>query len=269
MGAQVYHRTSGPNVREPPDLADVRTRWLLRSRNAYGRPLAQGLLVRRGIMRYHALTTIVSLGCLLGVVACAVPPRTDDASYPSVRARLENESVRLVVSGEHSTGAIIARRWLPGGWLDGTFAIAIDGGELSASIHEGFGELTISNLDLSIAPIEIPVEVFGRAALLTDVRLSLRAPAYGGSQWNDEGSVSSSTTLALDLHWALAIDRRETPLASQQLPPLELAITIGGTSDAVDASLALGGSGELWNWFGLLKLVHLELSLAATSVDAS
>lgn len=203
---------------------------------------------------------------LVGAAACttAAPAGTD--SHDSVRERLADGPTRLSVGGAESTGTVTARRWTPGGWVEGDTALVIENGELIASL-DGSGTLSLDAFSVGIAPIEIPEEVFKKPAQLSDVRVKLAERATGAVTWTSDDEATATLTVALDLDWAIAVNGGKTPLGSQHLPPIEVALSLGGDGSFVVANVDLVASGELWSWAGLLEMTRLELGLSASTVD--
>jgi hypothetical protein len=203
---------------------------------------------------------------LFGTACASSSVASDDHGYDSVRERLADGPTRLFMGGGESTGLVTARRWTSGGWIAGDTSLVIDGGELSATV-DSTGRLSLATFQVGVAPIEIPEEVFKKPAQLSDVRITLTAPATGASVWSGDDAATAKLSMALDLEWSITVNGGKTPLGSQHLPTIDVDVTLGGDADNVEASVALAASGELWNWAGLLQLSHLELALAATSVD--
>lgn len=217
--------------------------------------------MRRVMMMSRSFVVLTLFGA-----ACttAAPAGTD--SHDSVRERLADGPTRLSVGGADSSGTVTARRWTPGGWIEGDTAIVIENGELSASLDSS-GRLSLDAFSVDIAPIEIPEEVFKKPAQLSDVRVKLAERATGAVIWTTDDEASATLTLALDLDWAIAVNGGKTPLGSQHLPPIEVALTLGGDGSFVAANVDLAASGELWSWAGLLEMTRLELGLSASTVD--
>ncbi len=214
---------------------------------------------------------VLTAAVLAASVACAPTAdlgTSDDRSYDSVRDRLASDETTLFIGGDDSTGAIVARRWSRDGWLDSERAIGVERGALAATLDDD-GDLVIVELDVSIEPIEIPVEVFKVPAQITDVRFMLRTPAHAPATWLTDNESISRVSLSLDLQWSLTIGGGKTPLGTQHFPPLDIDVALRGTGDLVEARLGLAARGELWNWAGLLKLVRLDLALSAATVEAS
>jgi hypothetical protein len=224
------------------------------------RPVAQRLLMRR-VMMMRSL-----LALTLFATACTSPSPSAGESYDSVRDRLSSGPTRLFMGGGESSGVVTARRWTSGGWIEGDTPLVIGGAELSATVDAN-GQLTLTSFEVDVAPIEIPEDVFKKPAELSDVRIKLTAPARAAATWSTDDTATVTLGVALDLDWSITVNGGKTPLGSQHLPPIDVNLTLGGDADVVEANIALAASGELWNWAGLLKLSHLELAVAATTVD--
>jgi hypothetical protein len=212
------------------------------------------------MMRYLLLPTLFATAC----ASSTVSPSGD--TYDSVRERLADGPTRLYMGGGESTGVVTARRWTSGGWIEGDTALVIENGELSAAI-DASGTLQLASFAVGVAPIEIPEDVFKKPAQLTDVRIELTAPASGAVVWSGDNAATARLSMTLDLGWSITVNGGKTPLGAQHLPPVDVDVTLGGDGEYVEASVALAASGELWNWAGLLQLSHLELGLAAATVD--
>lgn len=198
--------------------------------------------------------------------ACTTPASSTDApAAASVRARL-TEPTRLFISATPDAGMLGAEHYADGAWLSGTSSLSITDGALVASVGTS-GELEAASFDLSFDPIDIPEDVFGEPAQLTDVRLQLASPVDASLAWSDDNDATATITLALQLSWTLSLAGGSTPLGMQQLPPMPLDVTLGGTGELVTSSLALHATGDLWSWADILKLTALDLAAAAATVD--
>jgi hypothetical protein len=144
--------------------------------------------------------------------------------------------------------------------------VTIEGGAFVGSV-DAAGRLAVEDFEVSVAPIEIPEEVFNKPAQLSDVRVRLAEPVTGAIAWSSEDDATATLTLDLDLDWAIAVNGGKTPLGTQHLPPIAIDVTFTGAGDHVDATVGLAASGELWNWAGLLELTRLQLAVTAATPD--
>jgi hypothetical protein len=199
------------------------------------------------------------------LVACA-SPAAPDPSFTSVRERLSAEPTRLYASPQPAAGTIDARRWTRDGWQDGTTPVSIANGELVAQL-DASGKLVATTFTFAIDPIDIPEQIFGKPAQLADVRLSIATAVHADVQWTDDDDATATLAIDLDLAWSLVTDSSTSPLGTQHLPTIPVALTLAGSGDHVDATLALDGAGPLWTWADLLQLRDLELALTAATVD--
>lgn len=206
------------------------------------------------------------LALTLFAAACTSNSPVGGQSYDSVRDRLSDGPTRLFVGSDGSSGSITARRWTQSGWVEGVTQVTIESGELSAKASDR-GAVTLDKLEVSLAPIDIPEEVFKKPAQLDDVRLTLTSPSTADVQWTSDDDATATFTLALDFDWAIFVNGGKTPLATQHLPPVTIDVALTGAGDHIDASMAMKASGELWNWAGLLEMTSLDLSLSAETVD--
>ena len=200
------------------------------------------------------------------IVACTSAAGAPDASYASVRDRLEAAPTRLFADAQPSAGSINARRWTHDGWQDGTTTVSVTNGELVAAVDAN-GALTLSKFAIGLDPVAIPEVVFGKPAQLTDVRFTLAAATTAPATWTGADDATATVTVKMDLDWTLSIDNSKSPLGTQHLPPIPVDLTLTGGGDHVDATLAVHATGELWSWAGLLELTQLELQLDAATVD--
>jgi hypothetical protein len=204
----------------------------------------------------------VALAPLAGCAAAT--PSAGPAAEASVRDRLADET-RLFIAGDASTGSITARRKTHGGWIEGSAPLAIESGDLSASLVDD--DLALHALTVHLAPIALPDDVFGTHAELTDIVVSLSHAAMGAIAWADDDAATARISLPLDLAWTIRVDGGKTPLASVHLPPVDVDIALDGDGDAIDATLDVAATGELWSWAGILELSHIDLALGARSTD--
>lgn len=225
--------------------------------------VAHCLLMHRVIMR-----TLLAL--TLFAAACTTNAPAGSESYDSVRERLSDGPTRFFIGGLagglESTGSVTARRWTQEGWVEGISELAVQSGEMSASV-DASGQLQIKTFEVGVAPIDIPEEVFKKPAQLSDVKIKLTSATAGGATWSDENAATARLTLALDLDWAISVDGGKTPLGEQHLPPVDVDFTLSGDGDYIEATIGLAATGELWDWAGLLEMTHLELHLGAATTD--
>jgi hypothetical protein len=215
-------------------------------------------------MRSHVTTSILFLiPTSLVTAACASSPPEAPAAAATVRERL-TQPTRLLVAAGASTGSLTASHYTSGGWQAGTTAVTIQNGELDASAGSA-GNLDVAALSLDLGPIEIPSSVFGKPATLKDVRLRLAAPPAVTTSWTDADDATASAQVALDLDWTIVVDGNGSPLGTQHLPAIPVAIALVGSGAEVDATIDVHATGELWSWADLLKITELDLKLAATS----
>lgn len=171
--------------------------------------------------------------------------------------------MQLFVGQSLDAGSITASRYTFEGWVSGTAALSVTSGELVASVDVD-GRLQIVELGARVDPIEIPPDVFGKPAKLTDLRVAL-APTAATTIWTDDDHATATAMVDLEASWSLTYDGGALPLADQRLHPLVLDVTIGGDGDHQTATIVVRGSGELWSWAGLLKLLELRLALSAST----
>jgi len=194
--------------------------------------------------------------------ACASNPPEGPAPA-SVRARLVAPTKMLVAVAD-SSGTLTASRYTHDGWQDGSLAISIANGELDAKVGAD-GNLDVTAFSINVDPIDVPDQVFGRAAQLKDVRLVLTGMPAATTAWSDDDNATATATVSLDLSWTIVVSGNASPLGAQHLAPLPLDVTLSGSGDEVDATIALHATGDLWTWADLLKLKALDLELAATT----
>ena len=194
---------------------------------------------------------------------CAASSTPGAPVASTVRERLAAPT-RLLVTADRSTGSITARRYTGDGWQSGTTTLAIDNGELDASVA-GDGALVVTGLAVSPGPIEIPASVFGQPAELRDIRLTLAGQPAFATTWKDDDDGNATATIDLDLAWSLEVGSTVAPLATQHLHGIPIDIALVGNGQEVDATIGAHSDGELWSWADLLELDGLELALTATA----
>lgn len=199
----------------------------------------------------------------LCLIACIDSHKPEAPVAPNVRARL-SEPTKLMVATTSSTGSLTASRYTHDGWQDGTIAVTMASGELDTSAGTD-GQLAISGFSINVDPIDIPPDVFGKAVELKDVRLVLGDKVEAATSWSDSDDATATATVTLDLQWTLVVDTNASPLGTQHLTGLPVAITLSGTGADVDASIDVDAMGELWSWADLFKLTALHLQLDATT----
>jgi hypothetical protein len=199
----------------------------------------------------------------LFTTACTSSAVPEAPGPTTVRDRLAVPT-KLLVSAPQSAGSVVARRYTPDGWQEGTTAIAIDNGELDASV-DATGQLEVAMFAISAQPIAIPDSVFGKPAQLRDVRLTLAGHPAFMTTWSDDDVGHATATIDLDLAWTIVIGTSATPLGTQRLHGIPLDIGLAGTGDEVDATIGAHADGEVWSWANLVQLANLELVIAATT----
>ena len=206
------------------------------------------------------------LALTLFAAACAANSPGGGKDFDSVRDRLSEGPTRLVVATADSTGSIGARRRVSEGWAEGVTPVTIESGDLSAKV-DSKGAFVVDKLLVSVAPIDIPEDVFKKPAQLTDVKLTLTSPASASMTWTGNDDAMLTLPVSLDFDWAILVNGGKTPLATQHLPAIMIDVALTGAGDHVDASLSLHATGELWNWANLLEMTSLDLALSAGTVD--
>ena len=197
------------------------------------------------------------------LTACAAQNAPEAPPPASVRARLA-QPTKLLVSVPESSGTLIASHFTHDGWQDGSLAISIANGELDANVGAD-GNLDVTAFSINVGPIDIPQDVFGKAAQLKDVRLALAGTPTVTTSWSDTNDATATASVSLDLSWTLVVDGNAAPLGTQHLAPLPIDITLSGPGEQVDAMIGVHAAGDLWTWADLLKLKALDLELTATT----
>ena len=198
------------------------------------------------------------------LAACASNPPAGSPSYDSVRARLAAEPTRMWMAASNSAGSITASHYTSDGWQTGMVALAISNGELDAHA-DASGKLAITALEIDLGTIDIPPTVFGKPAQMRDVKLAMSGAPDVTTTWSDSDDATATAMVALDLSWTLAVNNGTTPLGTQSLAPMPVDVTLTGTGDQVDATIAIQKTGDLWSWADLVKLGDLTLTLDAAS----
>jgi hypothetical protein len=209
------------------------------------------------------LASILLAGAALA--GCASSPPEGQPDYASMKARLA-DATRLYIGPGESTGAITAARYTHDGWVSGTTPLAITHGEIDGSL-DASGKLALSQFEVDVDSIAIPDSVFGKPAELKDVRVKLASPTVADVVWTDDNDAAATLTVALDLDWTIAINGSSTMLGTQHLPPVNVAATLSGDGQHIEASASMDAQGTLWNWADLLKVTELQLDLSAATVD--
>jgi len=205
------------------------------------------------------------IGVLVVATACTSSPSPEGPVTRSVRDRLAAPT-RLLVVAPQSMGSITARRYANGGWQEGSAAIAIDNGELDATVTDS-GALSVTKLAVSAQPIDIPSDVFGQPAQLRDVRLAVADMPAFATTWTDDDNATASATVNLELSWSLAVGSTAFPLGTQTLEGIPVDIALTGDGDVVDAAIGAHAEGEVWSWADLVQLANLQLTLAASTAS--
>jgi hypothetical protein len=205
-----------------------------------------------------------SIALLVIVSACAGSDAPAPPTARSMRERLA-EPARLLLVTPRSGGAITARHYTSEGWQGGATPIAIADGELDVTA-DADGQLAVATLAISAQPIDIPASVFGSPAQLQGLRLTLRGEPVVATSWSDDDHATASAALDLDLQWEIATGASVLPLPALHLHGVAVAVQIAGTSQVIDAAIAVRAGGELWSLADLLSLADLTLTLAASDV---
>lgn len=207
--------------------------------------------------------------CLL-LLALAATACTDipfnGPHYDSVRERLTDAPASLYVRRDASSGAITARRRDRDGWSSGTAAVAIEHGYVRAEIDDS-GRIAVGELEIALGPIALD-GVFSKPAELRDVHARLTDRVAADPTWTSADRAVATFAMTFDFDWSISFDGGEPyPLATQQLPPVDVDVVLDGDGDHVEASIDIAAAGELWSWADLLEVTELSLSLDAETAD--
>ncbi|HEX5061023.1 MAG TPA: hypothetical protein VFV99_16765 [Kofleriaceae bacterium] len=209
-------------------------------------------------MRYFLAIALFATGCMelpLG------GPR-----YDSVRERMSEAPTSLFIHDEMSAGSITAQRRGSDGWIAGTTDVTVDHGYVRAAL-DGNGQLEIDQLEIALAPISLD-GVFAKPAELQNVILRLTHSTRADATWTSSDNASATLPMTFDFDWWIAIDgEAPIPLATQQLPSINVGVDLGGNGDVVEASVDISASGVLWNWADLVQITSLDLTLGAKTAD--
>lgn len=201
----------------------------------------------------------------LFATACTNVP-INGPTYDSVRERLTEAPTSLYVHDETSSGSITARRRVGDGWDSGTTAMTIERGYVRTAI-DGNGRLAIQRLELDLAPIQLGV--FEKPTQLQDVHVRLAKPVQAEAVWRSEDEATAVISMPFEFDWSIKFvdDEQPYPLATQHLPPTNVAVSLDGSGDHVGARIDIDASGELWNWADLIQITDISASLDAESAD--
>lgn len=201
---------------------------------------------------------------VVGLVGCASglsPSDSDLDDAASVRERLERAPTRLLVAREASAGSLMAERRASGGWSGAVVDLAVTSGELIAEATAR--EVTLSAFSLALDDIAVPASVFGTAATLTDVRVTLAAPVTAPATWTGDDDVEVATSLALDLSWSISVDGGAIGLGAPHLPALPVELSLSGAGGSVHAELRALAPGAVWSWANLVRFTDLTLVVSS------
>jgi hypothetical protein len=201
--------------------------------------------------------------CVLVLGGGCAEARLGDAtsSASSVRERLERAPVVLTVASATSAGGMTAQHRIPGGWDAGFVDLAIDGGSLELGLYDG--TLSLNDVRLELAPIEIPESLLGHPVRLTDIRLDLASSAITVPRWISPDEGRAELELELDLEWSLENRGTTSPLGAPALPRIPVELVLTGSGANVTAELRARVPGEVWSWADLIKFEDLTLILDA------
>lgn len=210
-------------------------------------------------MRVGTTVVLVPVFVLAGCASATV------GSSESVRGRLEDSETQLLITTAESTGSITAQRRTSEGWIAGTVALTVEGGELVATA-DGRGAITIERLAIDVGTIEIPPSVLGYEAQITDARLEARRPVRVVTTWIGDDAVHATAELDLELTWSLTIEGEASPLGAPKLMPVPIELELTGDGAAVHAEVHVAAAGTFWSWADLVRLEDLRLVLGASTV---
>lgn len=204
---------------------------------------------------------------LLGMVACASGEGEKPPVASSVREHLE-QPTRLVI-GAGTAGVVTAKRWAPTehAWVAADVPLVIEDGSIDAKVDRD-GRVSITDLEIGLAPIQVPEGAIGSAATLDHLRIHPHTkPAPAATTWAGDDVATASGTLDLELAWSVTLDGTSATLGPQHLPPIEAHLAIGGDGATVDGTVELILDGPLWNWIGVIELDDLHLVVSGSSRD--
>jgi hypothetical protein len=218
-------------------------------------------------------TTLVAWVIPLFLVGCesADIPGGPGPSHPEVpattRDRLVTEARSLDVLAEDAAVTVSATRHtstVETGEID----LAILGGRIELSADDR-GDVVIDALQIQVDDVVLSAEELPPHGItLTDISLTLAAPATGETTWQSDGDFGTAeVTMDLDLDWALlGNDGAHLPLGIKHITGV--AVTFDVASDAegrVVLTLHAARAGQFWDWAGIVELS--DLSLALTSIE--
>lgn len=206
-------------------------------------------------MRYLAFLTVVG-----SLAACGAD--LGDPAPATVRQALDRGTVDLAIAPDASAGAINAARKTSQGWVPGLADLKIDGGSLVMSAEDGV--VTLEDVGIDVAPIEIPDTLLGYPVELADIHIGLVSPTKIVVGWTSPDEARGETVIDLSLAWSLVNHGTSSPLGSPDLPPVPAELQLSGTGTNVHAELRVHAPGQLWSWANLLELGDLSLIVAAS-----
>ncbi len=206
------------------------------------------------------MSKLVLVSLLAG---CTAHDSLPTSAPSSVRERLEDAPVRMLVAPAASSGSIVVGHYVDGAWQRARVALPIETGAITASL-DASGRVVVADFGLGLAALALPLAANTQ---LTHVRLDLSAPTTSATTWISENAAAATASLALVLSWTLTVDGTATPLADQKLPALPLELALGGDGERVDGTASIIASGKLWSWADLVELDDLSLVLQAASTD--
>jgi hypothetical protein len=200
----------------------------------------------------------------LAAAACGDNIAHDD-DVVSVRDRLTRAPTMLSLAAADSHGTLAVRWRTIEGWQDAVVDLEILAGDVVVSADER-GDVSVEMLDFDVDSLDVSI-TDGSPIRLVDIRAGLLHAATGDASWIDDNTAGVSAIAALFVDWALEVDGRTQPLGQLRPPAMPLDVALIGDADAVDATLAITGTGTLWSWADLVELGDLSLTFSASSVD--
>jgi hypothetical protein len=133
----------------------------------------------------------------------------------------------------------------------------------TASVRAEGDQVTVDDLAVDLADVELPAEIAPAGTRLTDLHLRLVEPAStADADWSADGDeVGGDAVIGLELDWSIAIGGQTLPLAPQRLVGIELGVMVSpdGSSLALDAGAVAAGT--RWSWAGIVSFGDATIAL--------
>jgi hypothetical protein len=140
-------------------------------------------------------------------------------------------------------------------------AVVLERGNVLATATPD-GALQLDELEVALAPVDVPPEILSRHVRLTDLRVHLAEPVRDPTPaWSPDGeNARADFALPLVLDWSMEIEGTAYELGAQELEGIRLAVTVNQDGDALALDLLGIADDVIWSWADIVTFRDLSVA---------